>query len=192
MPTDPPVAAAHIRLDARGVAWIDDTNTKVVEVALDHLAHGWSPEEIHFQHTHLSLGQIHAALAYYHDNLDITIGQCVADLEMLSQCGTSEDFVNRQLRHGVVLGKELLHRPLEFPGQHPLQMRRLWLGQLRETQLPAGLGFGTLHGQQGDRRDRRKGHRPGPELLEFGLQARSREEVGPDLRFALLDRCREA
>jgi uncharacterized protein (DUF433 family) len=68
MPTNATAAAAHIRLDARGMAWIDDTNTKVVEVALDQLAHGWSPEEIHFQHPHLSLGQIHAALSYYHDN----------------------------------------------------------------------------------------------------------------------------
>ena len=68
MPTNAAAAAAHIRLDARGMAWIDDTNTKVVEVALDHLAHGWSPEEIHFQHPHLSLGQVHSALAYYHDN----------------------------------------------------------------------------------------------------------------------------
>ena len=32
---------AHIRLDDRGVAWIDDTNTKVIEVALDMIAHGW-------------------------------------------------------------------------------------------------------------------------------------------------------
>jgi hypothetical protein len=28
--------------------------------------HGWSLEEIHFQHPHLLLGRIHAALAYYH------------------------------------------------------------------------------------------------------------------------------
>ncbi len=68
MPTNAPVAAAHIWLDARGMAWIDDTNTKVMEVALDQLDHGWSPEEIHFQHPHLSLGQIHAALAYYYDH----------------------------------------------------------------------------------------------------------------------------
>jgi len=37
---------------------------------LDQIAHGWSPEEIHFQHPHLSLGQIHAVLAYYHDHKD--------------------------------------------------------------------------------------------------------------------------
>jgi uncharacterized protein (DUF433 family) len=64
----PIVTDTHIRLDDRGVAWIDNTTTKVVEVALDQIAHGWSPEEIHFQHPHLSLGQIHAALAYYHDH----------------------------------------------------------------------------------------------------------------------------
>ena len=62
------VQTAHVRLDARGVAWIDDTNTKVIEVAQDMIAHGWSPEEIHFQHSHLSLAQIHAALGFYYDH----------------------------------------------------------------------------------------------------------------------------
>ena len=62
------IAHPHIRLDERGVAWIDDTNVKVIEVVLDRLAYGWSPEEIHFQHRHLSLAQIHAALAHYCDH----------------------------------------------------------------------------------------------------------------------------
>ena len=35
---------------------------------LDKLAHGSSAEEIHFQYPHLSLGQIYAALGYYHDH----------------------------------------------------------------------------------------------------------------------------
>ncbi|MCI0741496.1 MAG: DUF433 domain-containing protein [Gemmataceae bacterium] len=49
--------------------WIDQTNTKVVEIALDKLAHGWSPEEIAYQHYgQLSLAQIHAALSYYYDH----------------------------------------------------------------------------------------------------------------------------
>lgn len=66
----PVLMTAHIRLDDRGVAWIDDTKTKVIEVALDMIAHGWSPEEIHFQHPHLSLAQIHAALGFYYDHKD--------------------------------------------------------------------------------------------------------------------------
>jgi uncharacterized protein (DUF433 family) len=58
----------HIHLDERGVAWIDDTNIKVVEVVLDKRAYGWSPEETHKQHPDLSLAQIHAALSYYYAN----------------------------------------------------------------------------------------------------------------------------
>lgn len=63
------VAASHVWLDERGVAWIDDRNIKVVEVALDRVAHGLSPEEIYDQHDgYLTLAQIYAALAYYYDH----------------------------------------------------------------------------------------------------------------------------
>jgi len=58
----------HIKLDERGVAWIADTNIKVIEVAMDQTAYGWDAEEIHAAHPHLSLAQIHAALSYYHDH----------------------------------------------------------------------------------------------------------------------------
>jgi len=44
------------------------TRVKVVEVVLDHLAHGSDAREIRRQYPHLSLGQIHSALAYYYDN----------------------------------------------------------------------------------------------------------------------------
>ena len=62
------MVTAHIHLDERGVAWIDDTNVKVIEVVLDKLAYGWSPEEIHRHHPHLPLAKIHAAFAYYYDH----------------------------------------------------------------------------------------------------------------------------
>lgn len=58
----------QIELDERGIAWISGTKVKVIEVATDKLAHGSSPEEMHFQYPHLSLAQIHAALACYYDN----------------------------------------------------------------------------------------------------------------------------
>ena len=38
-----PTETAHIGLDDRGVAWIDATNVKVVEVVLDTIACGSSP-----------------------------------------------------------------------------------------------------------------------------------------------------
>src|ERR1700681_4880335 len=57
-----------IEIHDDGVAWIIGANTKVMEVVLDKIANGWSPEEIHFQHPHLSLAQIYAALTYYYEN----------------------------------------------------------------------------------------------------------------------------
>lgn len=58
----------HIRIDENGVAWVDDARIKVIEVAIDKIAHGSSPEEMHFQYPRLSLAQIHAALAHYYDH----------------------------------------------------------------------------------------------------------------------------
>jgi uncharacterized protein (DUF433 family) len=63
------VSSSHVHLDERGVAWIDDTNIKVVEVALEQIAHGSSPEEICEQHNgYLMMAQIHAALTHYYDH----------------------------------------------------------------------------------------------------------------------------
>ena len=51
---------SHIVRDAQGVAWVDETNVKVMEIALDHLAYGWSADALHEQFPHLTLGQINA------------------------------------------------------------------------------------------------------------------------------------
>ena len=59
----------HITLNKNGVAIIEGTTTKVCELVIETKAYGWSPEEIHFQHPYLSLGQIYSALAYYYDHL---------------------------------------------------------------------------------------------------------------------------
>ena len=71
----------HIRRDERGIAWIADTNTKVIEVAMDHVAFGWDAEEIHAAHPHLSLAQIHAALSHYHDHKSELDSQMQQQLE---------------------------------------------------------------------------------------------------------------
>ena len=101
MPTE---ATTHIWLDERGVAWIDQTNVKVVEVVLDKLAHESSPEEIHFQYPHLSLSQIYAALAYYHDH----------HVELDTQI---EQGVQRYLELKAQAGESLLHKRLKEKGK---------------------------------------------------------------------------
>jgi len=52
-------------LDENQVPTIAGTTMKVTELVLDHVAYGWSPEELHFQHPYLTMGQIYSALAYY-------------------------------------------------------------------------------------------------------------------------------
>ena len=58
----------HIRLDDQGRPWLDDSNVKVIEVVLDHLAYGWDAETIQENHPRLSLAQVYAALAWYYDH----------------------------------------------------------------------------------------------------------------------------
>ncbi len=58
----------HIVLNEDDVPSIAGTTTKVVELLVEQQAYGWSPEELHFQHPYLTLGQIHSALAYYWDH----------------------------------------------------------------------------------------------------------------------------
>lgn len=44
---------------------VKGTRTKIVELAAEYLAYGYSPEEVRLQHPYLSMGQIHSAMAYY-------------------------------------------------------------------------------------------------------------------------------
>jgi uncharacterized protein (DUF433 family) len=60
----------HIQLNDANVPVIADTTMKVVELVTAHHAYGWSPEELHFQYPHISLGKVYSALAYYWDHKD--------------------------------------------------------------------------------------------------------------------------
>jgi uncharacterized protein (DUF433 family) len=80
------VAAPHIEIDSDGVPRISGTQTKVLEVVLDRLAHHWDADEIQRQHPYLSLAQIYSALAYYHDHqaeIDHAIERSIAVSEQL-------------------------------------------------------------------------------------------------------------
>ncbi len=63
-----PTPKTHIEHRDDGKWWLTGTQTKVVEVVLDRLAHHWDADEIQRQHPHLSLGQIYSCLAFYYDH----------------------------------------------------------------------------------------------------------------------------
>lgn len=76
----------HIVLDEDGTPWIAGANTKLVELVAEVKAHGWSPEELAYQHPHLTLGQVHSALAFYWDHreeIDADLDRREADVEKI-------------------------------------------------------------------------------------------------------------
>lgn len=78
------------------VPHIDGTRMKVIHLVRAKRAHGWSPEEMKFQYPHLSLAQIHAALAYYYDHqeaLDADIERRDQRVDRLRQETTPSTFV---------------------------------------------------------------------------------------------------
>jgi uncharacterized protein (DUF433 family) len=75
----------HVVLDERGVPIIAGTRTKVIELIVERMAYGWSPEELHYQHPYLSLGQIFSALAYYADHSDELDRVIADDLEVVDK-----------------------------------------------------------------------------------------------------------
>ena len=79
------VIESYIEIDENRVAWIADTNVKVIEVVLDKLAHGLSPEEIHFQYPHLSMAQIHAALSFYYAHREELESEILQRLEEVNK-----------------------------------------------------------------------------------------------------------
>ena len=74
-----------IFVDSAGVAWLRGTRTKVREIVLDKVAHGWSAEEMARQHPHPSLGGIYSALAYYADHEEEIHREIEQDLARVEQ-----------------------------------------------------------------------------------------------------------
>ncbi|MGD9856512.1 MAG: DUF433 domain-containing protein [Planctomycetaceae bacterium] len=78
-----------VELDQEGVAYIEGTTTKVIEIALDHTLRRLSADEIQAAYPYLSLPQIHAALGYYYDHL----GECERQIDERRQ--RAEDVLER-------------------------------------------------------------------------------------------------
>ena len=94
----------HIVLDHSQIPIIAGTTMKVVELALAHLAYGWSPEEIHFQFPHLTLGAIYSALAYYWDHrqeLDKDIEHRLAAADALRRSAGETQLAERLRARGL-------------------------------------------------------------------------------------------
>jgi uncharacterized protein (DUF433 family) len=75
----------HIVLNETNTPLIAGTTIKVVELVLGQTAYGWSAEELIVQFPHLTLGQVHSALAYYWDHRDVLDADIEARLRKIDQ-----------------------------------------------------------------------------------------------------------
>ncbi len=94
----------HIAVDESGAPIIAGTTMKVVELVTETRAYGWSAEELHFQHPHLTLGQIYSALAYYWDHaekLDQDIEHRLQHIEQMHQAAGPSPLMARLKAKGL-------------------------------------------------------------------------------------------
>ncbi|MEM8721966.1 MAG: DUF433 domain-containing protein [Cyanobacteria bacterium P01_G01_bin.39] len=95
----------YILLDDCQVPFIEGTSMKVVELITSVQAYGWSPEELHFQYSHLSMSQIYSALAYYWEHkveIDADITRRFEYSEKLRQNAGESNLVKRLRHQGLI------------------------------------------------------------------------------------------
>lgn len=95
----------YVQLDERNVPIIAGTSMKVVELVTSVLAYGWSSGELHFNYPHLSMSQIHSALAYYWDHkqeIDADIERREQYAEQLQKEAGESPLVAKLRAHGLL------------------------------------------------------------------------------------------
>jgi uncharacterized protein (DUF433 family) len=88
----------HIILNEKQVPIIAGTTMMVEELILDHLAYGWSPEELQYQHPYLTLAQVYSALAYYWDHKGEIDRQIEEGLEYVNQLREAQGLTRFEAR----------------------------------------------------------------------------------------------
>ncbi len=74
----------HIVKESGGPARLEShPRTRVAMIVMDYLARGLSPEEIVAHYPYLTLSEVHAAMAYYHDHREEIDGEIADELATL-------------------------------------------------------------------------------------------------------------
>jgi uncharacterized protein (DUF433 family) len=71
----------YIQINEKGIPVIAGTTMKVIELITSAKAYSWNPDQLHINYPHLSMSQIHSALAYYWDHQ----AEMDAEIERINQ-----------------------------------------------------------------------------------------------------------
>ncbi len=78
---------------------------RVAQIAMDYLAHGWSPDEMCRQHPYLQPAEAHAAMTYYfdrQDEIDREIQKEWQDVEQARSQASQSPFFVRMRAKGLL------------------------------------------------------------------------------------------
>lgn len=78
---------------------------RVAQIAMDYLAHGWSPDEMCRQHPSLTEAEVHAAMAYYYDHqeeIDNEIRSELTELAAAAKDSSRSPFYFRMKAKGLL------------------------------------------------------------------------------------------
>ena len=85
------IAYPHIIKDDGKPARLENhPRVRVAQIVMDYLAYGWSADEIHRQHPHLALAEVHAAMGYYYDNQPQIDAEITAELKEVDRMLAAE------------------------------------------------------------------------------------------------------
>lgn len=82
---------------------MEGSTIHVADLIAQKLAWGWSAEELHFQHPHISLGAVYSALAYYADHEEEINTQIATSMKIAKEFRRNTPpsrFVERMKREG--------------------------------------------------------------------------------------------
>ena len=88
-------AYEHLSFDERGEPYFAQSHFEAMHLIREHVAYGWSAEELALNHPQLSLGQVYSALAWYADHRPEIDAKLEAEVGRASQGHTQSE--NRRL-----------------------------------------------------------------------------------------------
>jgi uncharacterized protein (DUF433 family) len=98
------VTSAHIeKIDGQPARLSRLPRIRVAQIAMDYLAHGWSPDEMCRHHSHLMPAEAYAAMAYYYDHqaeIDAEIEAELVEVQAALAAATPTPFVIRMRASG--------------------------------------------------------------------------------------------
>jgi len=65
---DSPVTYPHLIIREDGMPIVERVKFKAIHLIREHVAYGWSAEELVINHPQLRLGEVYSALAYFADH----------------------------------------------------------------------------------------------------------------------------